>query len=99
MGATVDLVVPNRLNYNGIDVNIHRIKERSQQQIVQKVEDLINRMKEKELDIFGFEARIYRHNHAVWRMIRDDWERLFRESEVSVTVSFDIKDVGLIVNY
>nr|WP_240546114.1 Ger(x)C family spore germination protein [Paenibacillus artemisiicola] len=49
-------------------------------------------------DIFGFGEAIHRSSPGTWRSIRDDWDELFAEAGVDVSVTVKIKRTGTLTN-
>jgi spore germination protein KC len=46
-------------------------------------------------DVFGFSDIIRRKNLPFWKTVRDDWETVFREAEISVNAKLTVRRIGV----
>jgi spore germination protein KC len=47
-------------------------------------------------DIFGFGNCFYKKLPTVWKEKRNEWDKLFRDLEVTVETNVEIKHIGLL---
>ncbi|MCR2806779.1 Ger(x)C family spore germination protein [Paenibacillus soyae] len=46
-------------------------------------------------DVFGFSDVIRRKNLPLWKSIREDWEAVFREADISVNTKLTVRRIGI----
>ncbi|MCK9862854.1 Ger(x)C family spore germination protein [Paenibacillus sp. ATY16] len=83
----LDLTRTNHISLvqNALDKHIEETVSRT----ISKVQE------EYGTDIFGFSDTIKRKNLALWRSLKNDWEKEFREAEVSVKANITVRRIGV----
>jgi spore germination protein KC len=83
----LDLTVPK---------NIALIEKAFETEIEKQVEKTIKVVQKKYgADIFGFGSTIYGHNPKEWKRLREKWDKVFPDAEVSVSTDFNIRMTGM----
>lgn len=77
--------------------NIEMIKKESEKQVKKNMELFLHKIQtEYKTDIVGFGQQLERKNPKRWRAVKDEWDRYFAQSDVSVSVSLTINNTGIV---
>ena len=69
-----------------------QLKEYAEKEIKKAIEEMYKRVRDEyDADIFGFGRRIDMHMPAIWNQIKNEWNKIFLETELQVTVDLDIE--------
>ncbi|MGF7058104.1 Ger(x)C family spore germination protein [Brassicibacter mesophilus] len=73
-----------------------KLKNQAQAAIKKEIIEVITKVqKQYKNDIFGFGNAIYRDDPQLWRTVKSDWENIFSELPVDISVEVTIKGSGL----
>ncbi|ACT02741.1 Ger(x)C family spore germination protein [Paenibacillus sp. JDR-2] len=76
--------------------NISLVQNALDRRIEETVSRTISKVqKEYGADIFGFSDTVKRKNLALWKSVSNDWEKEFREAEVSVKANITVRRIGV----
>ena len=99
----INIDVKTFLNENmaGIDLKGEdkraELKKCAEKQMNERIEKLIKKVQEGYgADIFGFGNSVYKNIPEVWKEKKDEWDKIFRELEVTVKTNIEIKHLGLL---
>jgi len=77
--------------------SISILKREAEKALEKNIKDTIHKVQEQyEVDIFGFGNEIKRKMPALWKSIAQDWDNLFKDLDVDVKASIDIRGSGQI---
>jgi spore germination protein KC len=73
------------------------LKKITEKQLKEKIESMISKIQtDFGSDIFGFGNCFYKKLPTVWKEKRNEWDKLFRDLEVTVETNVEIKHIGLL---
>lgn len=76
--------------------NIARVKDALEKHVEERTLQTITKVqKEYGVDVFGFGETIHRRHLSRWRSLKNDWNKEFREAEVSVKANLTIRRIGV----
>lgn len=67
-----------------------------EEQLNEKVGNLVGNMQKSGQDIFGFADTLYRKDVKLWNEIKDNWKEEFSKAKIIVRADFLIQDTGMI---
>jgi spore germination protein KC len=70
---------------------INQIEENTSLVVKQEIEDCIKKVQEYKTDIFGFGLLVHRKYPNDWKKIKTEWNEIFSNLEIKVTVKTDIE--------
>lgn len=77
--------------------NIEMINKALEQQVKKNMESFLNKIQtDYKTDIVGFGQQLERKNPKRWRAVKDEWDRYFAQSDVSVSVKLTINNTGIV---
>lgn len=78
---------------------IRDLEQRAEQVLKSIIESSIKVAQNKyRTDIFGFGNAVHRSNPVAWKSLQADWDNIFSDSVVDVTVKMKIKRTGTLTN-
>lgn len=76
--------------------SISMLKREAEKSLENNVKNTISKVQEKYgVDIFGFGNEIRIKMPSLWKSVSNDWDRLYRNLNVDVKASIDIRNTGL----
>lgn len=76
--------------------NIALIQKAFETEIANRVQKLIKAVQKKyDADIFGFGSTVYGHNPREWEELKGNWDKVFSDTQVSVSVDLNIRMTGM----
>ena len=87
----------NDTSINNIDEKGRaKLKNESEKFLEKQIGDLIKKVQnEFDSDIFGFGAKIKAEMPHLWKVIKDDWDDIFKDLDVVVNAQIDIRNSGI----
>lgn len=73
------------------------VEKRQGEAIKREVEAALKKARQYKADIFGFGEEVYRSHPAEWKNMEQNWEEIFPETEVEITVEAKLRRVGMTV--
>ncbi|MCR2804025.1 Ger(x)C family spore germination protein [Paenibacillus soyae] len=71
------------------------LEEQFEEKLQEKMQNLLRKLQTKyKTDVAGFGQRLAIEKPAVWRKVKDDWDRTFSRSQVTITCKVKITDFG-----
>lgn len=91
-------VVENESNYNNSTDNSMAVQHALTKKLQTMVENSIRRLQtEHRCDSIGFGDAIYRRYPAYWQRIKDDWDQIYPNVKMNITVRIDIENTGTVI--
>lgn len=89
-------VSTNISEINGMDVKIdaemlNTLEEKQRVQVLNEVQEVIKIAQENEIDILGIGNKVYHKYPVKWEDYKDDWDDIFSELDIKVTVASEIE--------
>ncbi|MGZ7442728.1 Ger(x)C family spore germination protein [Paenibacillus sp. TH7-28] len=76
--------------------NLARVQDALEKHVEESTLQTITKVqKAYGVDVFGFGETIHRKHLSRWRSLKDDWNKEFREAEVSVQANLTIRRIGV----
>ncbi|PAB59929.1 hypothetical protein CCE28_08220 [Anaeromicrobium sediminis] len=75
---------------------IKEIEEMAAKEVRERMEASMKKAKELNSDIFGISEQIHKTYPKVWKEIKDDWDKIFKEIPIEYEVKVKIKGFNLI---
>lgn len=88
VGTTTDYI--NEKNRKKLKKDADKFLKTSVENVIKKVQ------KEFDSDIFGFGMFIREDHPSIWKIVERDWDKLFKELDVTVDVDISLKNSGLL---
>ncbi|MCP3028796.1 Ger(x)C family spore germination protein [Halobacillus sp. A5] len=77
--------------------DVERLEKEAEKYYQKRVEDMIDKVQsEYQTDILDFGLTLFRKHPQEWKQVKQNWEEIFTETEVTVDVNIKIRDVGLV---
>lgn len=97
----IDTKVSITDNASKIDISDKKsreeVKKIAEEQLREKIESIIEKMqKSYGVDIFGFGNSFYKDFPEVWKEKGKEWDKIFKNIEVTVVTNIEIKHLGLL---
>lgn len=76
--------------------NVEKVEARMNQYLVEKIQKVTEKVqKDFKSDIFGLGDTIHRRHPYRWKKLAADWETIFPEIELDITVKLDLTGTGI----
>lgn len=75
--------------------NLSRIKLLAEKAVKKEIQSAIDRAKDMQVDIFGFDEAVHRKNPRYWKTHQKDWDRNFSSLPIQINVNLDLQNIGL----
>lgn len=101
---TMKINTKTKVNINEIESQIDFINEKGRSMVKKEAEKLIEDQikgvirkvqKEYNSDIFGFGAVVEREHPKVWKAVKHDWDKIFRDIKIEVNSEVNIRGSAL----
>ncbi|QXM05082.1 Ger(x)C family spore germination protein [Crassaminicella indica] len=101
---TINININTTVNINELENQIDFINERGRSMVKKDAEKLIENkiksiikkvQKEYDSDIFGFGSIIEREHPKLWKEIKDDWDKIFKDLKIEVKAEVNIRGSAL----
>lgn len=97
INAIVSLAEQGSGNSDNSEISIQKIQKAAEDYLKDRTAMTIRSVqKEFGLDIFGFGRKIHMQMPELWKEINQDWNMIFKDMEVNVSASVEIKNEGLL---
>ena len=84
----------NRVDVSKIDVQT-RMEELFEERLATMIQNLMNKLqKEFKVEVAGFGERLKITHPKVWQKVKKDWDEVFSDADVNVTIKLKITDYG-----
>ncbi|HHU89667.1 MAG TPA: Ger(x)C family spore germination protein, partial [Clostridiaceae bacterium] len=88
-------------NMSSTDLNNEQkrkeLKKNAEEQLKDRIERLIEKMQTGYgADIFGFGNSVYKNIPRIWKDKGEEWDKIFRDLDVTVKTNIEIKHLGLL---
>lgn len=79
------------------EIDVQRIQNSAEKYIETKTATTIQSIQRKiGLDIFGFGKKVHSEMPELWRKIRSDWNMIYKDMDVNVSASVEVKNEGML---
>lgn len=92
--AAIDEVTGD-IEYSNLAI-LDEIERLSEEQLKNKLEDVIDKARHFQADIFGFGEKLYENDPEKWYKISDDYEKAFTNMKANVSVKVDVVNTSII---
>lgn len=76
---------------------IRKLEVLQGEKVFQEINTALSKLQgELRSDVFGFGNSVYRQNPAYWRQVKADWDEIFPNLEVEVSVNSKVRRTGLV---
>jgi len=76
---------------------VEKIQKLVNIQIKENMEHAVNKIqKEFKTDVIGIDRYLRQRNYPLWKTIEDDWEEMFPDIEIEISVDVKIRRIGLV---
>lgn len=76
--------------------NLELLEKKFEKEVQERVQKTIEKVqKEYGMDVFGFGEVIHRKHPMRWRVLKDQWDQTFPNTDVSVKADIKIKRIGM----
>ncbi|SCY76923.1 Ger(x)C family spore germination protein [Alkaliphilus peptidifermentans] len=100
---TVEIMIDGNLKEQTAPVSIgtpEKLQELNmnfKKAIEEEVETAIGAAQQYKTDVFGFGEALHRKDYTKWNEIKEDWDEIFSNMEVNISVKTEIKHLGMVV--
>jgi spore germination protein KC len=78
------------------EIGLKQLQIKSEKNLKVKIQQLIDKMQEQGVDIFGFGAKVKQHQPETWDEVKNDWPEHFRKLPVNVSVKIQIRNSAML---
>ncbi|WP_274649525.1 Ger(x)C family spore germination protein [Paenibacillus humicola] len=76
--------------------NFERVQKALEKSVKSQVQDLLTQVQKRyQADILGFGREIYRNQPKQWKTVQEQWDHIFAEADVSITVNLQLRGSGM----
>ncbi|MCZ8512177.1 Ger(x)C family spore germination protein [Paenibacillus filicis] len=101
VNISVLLTAAGKLNENNTNLdlraskNIKLVETALNKELEKRIAKMITKMQKLGVDVFRFDDHMHRQHPDVWKSLKNDWQKKFKEADISVKVEVSIRNTGL----
>ncbi|RBW67936.1 Ger(x)C family spore germination protein [Bacillus taeanensis] len=77
--------------------DLKQLEKHIEQQVKEKLEEVIKRLQEKKVDIIGIGNKLYQQDPALWKNWEKDWDNIFANIQFGIDVEVTVKGTGMLL--